>query len=175
MKLTDLFLADLEHEAAVNRKVLERVPEGRPDWKPHTKSMALGYLANLVATMPSWIAMMIDRDEFDLRPVNGPKYTPPETPTTKALLEAAEASVAQARQALQNTTDEHLMKPWKFMVGGNVVDDRARYIQIREAVFSHLAHHRGQLSVYLRLNEALVPAMYGPSADEGIAVLTASR
>ena len=75
--------------------------------------------------------------------------------------------VAEAREALQNTTDEHLLTPWKFMVGGHVVSESPRHVMIADSVFSHLAHHRGQLTVYLRLNEASVPALYGPSADEG--------
>jgi hypothetical protein len=104
----------------VPARVLERVPIDRPDWKPHEESMPLGYLANLVATMPSWIAMIVD-------------------------------------------TDEHLMKNWRLLAAG-----RPRHIVIRDAMFAHLAHHRGQLTVYLRFNEMPVLAIYGPSADEAI-------
>ncbi len=168
MKLTELFLADLEREASANRRVLERVPEGRNDWKPHEKSMALGYLAYLVATMPAWIAMIVDSDEFDMRPEGKPRERALEWRNTRELLDALEASVVKGREALLRTSDEHLMKNWRLLVAGRVVDDRPRHIVIRDAMLAHLAHHRGQLTVYLRLTGALVPAIYGPSADEGI-------
>jgi uncharacterized damage-inducible protein DinB len=167
MKMTELFLAELEREAVSTRRTLERVPERRNDWKPHEKSMALGYLASLVATMPSWIAMIVDDDELDMNPPGGSRYRTPELSTRRELVEALDESVAKARAALLNTTDEHLMTTWRLLVGGRVVNEQARHIMLRDAVFSHLAHHRGQLTVYLRLNSALVPAIYGPSADEG--------
>ena len=168
MKFTELFLADLEREAEKNRKTLERVPLDRPDWKPHEKSMPLGYLAYLVATMPSWISMIVDSEEFDMRPGGKAPERPPQPATTAELLKALDDSVAKGREALNRTTDEHLMKNWRLLVAGHAVDDRPRYIVIQDAVFAHLAHHRGQLSVYLRLNEKPVPAIYGPSADEAI-------
>ncbi|MGH9433500.1 MAG: DinB family protein [Terriglobia bacterium] len=167
MKMTDLFLAELEREAAGTRRVLERVPEGRNDWKPHEKSMALGYLAALVATMPSWVAMMVNQDELDMTSPAASKFKAQELRTSRELVQTLDESVAKARQALANTTDEHLRTPWRFVVGGHVVSEQPRYIMLRDAVFNHLAHHRGQLTVYLRLNDRPVPAIYGPSADEG--------
>jgi uncharacterized damage-inducible protein DinB len=167
MKMTDLFLADLEREAVLARRVLERAPEGRDDWKPHEKSMQLGYLATLVATLPGWIDMMVNQDQIDMRPKDGSSYRPKVLETTHERLAALDESVAKARKALENTTDEHLLTPWKFLVRGQVVSENPRHIMIRDAVFSHLAHHRGQLTVYLRLNDMAVPAIYGPSADEG--------
>ena len=166
MKFTELFLADLEREAASNRRVLERVPVDRPDWKPHEKSMPLGYLSYLVATMPSWIGMIIDSEEFDMRPGGAAPQRPPMPKTTEELIAALDSGVAKAREALQRTNDEHLMKTWKLLVAGKVMDERPRYIVIQDSVLGHLAHHRGQLTVYLRLNEAKVPAIYGPTADE---------
>ena len=167
MKLADLFLAQLEREAAGTRRALERVPEGRNDWKPHEKSMPLGYLAALVAHMPSWIAMMVNRDEFDMASPGASEFKPKEAATAGELAGMFDAALAKAREALANTTDEHLMAPWRFVVGGHVVSEQPRYIMITDSVLSHLAHHRGQLTVYLRLNGASVPAVYGPSADEG--------
>jgi len=166
MKLTDLFLGELEREAASSRRVLERVPEGRNDWKPHEKSMPLGYLATLVATMPGWIEMMIHTDQLDMTKKGDSKYKQETRQTNSALLAALDESVAKARSALQGTTDEHLLTPWRFVVGGQVASENPRHIMIRDSVFSHLAHHRGQLTVYLRLNEAVVPGIFGPSADE---------
>jgi uncharacterized damage-inducible protein DinB len=165
MKMTELFLADLEREASSTRRTLERVPEGRNDWKPHEKSMPLGYLAALVASMPAWIDMMVNQDQFDMTQSES-EFKPKTFRTNAELLAALDEAVIRARSALQNTTDEHLLTPWKFVVGGHVASANPRHVMIRDAVFSHLAHHRGQLTVYLRLNEAAVPAIYGPSADE---------
>jgi uncharacterized damage-inducible protein DinB len=166
MKLTEFFLAELEREAASTRLALQRVPEGHNDWQPHERSMPLGYLASLVATMPAWIISMVKQDEFDLRSPEAAKFKPLEWTSRAELLAAHDAAVASAREALEKTTDEHLLTPWKFMAGGHVMSENPRYIMIADSVFSHLAHHRGQLTVYLRLNEASVPAIYGPSADE---------
>ncbi|WP_158751174.1 DinB family protein [Acidobacterium sp. S8] len=166
MKMTELLLADLEREAASTRRALERVPEGRYDWKPHEKSMPLGYLATIVATILGWIQFMIEEDQLDMTPQGDSKHKPQKLTTRSELIAALDDSVAKARKALENTTDEHLLTTWKFVVGGHVASENPRHIMIRDAVFSHLAHHRGQLTVYLRLNDAPVPSIYGPSADE---------
>ena len=166
-KLADVFKAELEREAAGTRRALERVPEGQNDWKPHPRSMPLGYLASLVATMPSWVISMVEQDEFDMRSPEAEKFKPLEWRNRSELIAAHEKSVAGACEALSRTTDDHLLTPWRFVVGGHVVSENPRHIAIRDSVLSHLAHHRGQLTVYLRLNEAPVPAIYGPSADEG--------
>jgi uncharacterized damage-inducible protein DinB len=166
MKLTELFLSQLQSEEGSTRKVLQRVPERRNDWKPHEKSMPLGYLSGLVAAMPGWIEFMVNRDELDIASPGGAEFKPQVPDTNRELLATFEQSLAKARAALEATSDEHLLKPWKFIVAGQVADERPRYMMIRDAVFSHLAHHRGQLTVYLRLNEAKVPSVYGPSADE---------
>lgn len=166
MELTELFLAQLESEADRTRRSLERVPEGRDDWKPHEKSMPLGRLAMLVARLPSWIGMIINKDELDLNPPGGGSNID-QRPlrTSKELVQAMQEGVEQARDAIANTNAQHLMKPWKLLVSGKVVSEQPRYIVIRDT-FMHLSHHRGQLTVYLRLNDAQVPAIYGPSADE---------
>ena len=165
MNLTQFFRAQLDREADISKRVLAQAPEGRPDWKPHEKSMPLGYLATLVATMPSWIAMAINQDALDLQPVSGPKFTPPDWKTAADLLRNHEASLTQARDALKKTTDAHLGTPWKLLVAGRVVMEAPRDVVIADT-FTHLAHHRGQLSVYLRLTGGTVPSMYGPSADD---------
>jgi len=167
MKLTEFFLATLEREAASTRLALQRVPEGHNDWKPHAKSMPLGYLASLVATMPAWIVSMVKHDQLDFKSPEAARLRPGEWQKREELLAMLEASVAAAREALQNITDERLMTSWRFVVGDYVASENPRHIMIADSVFSHLAHHRGQLTVYLRLNEASVPALYGPSADEG--------
>src|SRR5262250_316958 len=164
MKLNQLFLEQLDVETKSTRRALERVPEGRNDWKPHEKSMPLGYLAALVATMPGWIEMMIHTEELDFSAPNRPRT--PEMKTTEELLRTLAESLEKARRALAATTDEHLLKPWRFRAGEHVLSEEPRYKMIQNAVFNHLAHHRGQLTVYLRLTGAMVPAIYGPSADE---------
>jgi uncharacterized damage-inducible protein DinB len=165
MKLSEFFLAQLEREAPLSRKALERVPEGRSDWKPHEKSMPFGYLSTLMATMPSWIAMIIDQDELDLAPPGGSGQRPPAPGNTQELLRAHEDAAAAGKASLRNTTDEHLMTPWRLLVGGQVVMENPRHVVLADT-FGHLAHHRGQLTVYLRLLGAPVPAIYGPSADD---------
>jgi uncharacterized damage-inducible protein DinB len=161
MQLNAMLLAQLEREVAATRNVIERVPEGKADWKPHPKSMPMGYLSVLVATMFGWIATMVESDQLDLAAGSRPSAS-----NGTERLAVFETSVADARRALSGTTDEHLMKPWQLKVAGNVVDEKPRYIMIADT-FSHLAHHRGQLTVYLRLNDQPVPSTYGPTADEG--------
>jgi uncharacterized damage-inducible protein DinB len=170
MKLTELLLQELDREAPGIRKVLERVPEEKNNWKPHEKSMPLGRLATLVATMPGWLDLVVNQDEIDINPPGGPKFKPQDWSTREELLEQFEASLKKGQEALKATSDDHLLNTnWRMLSAGKVMSDQPRYIGIRDGVFNHLAHHRGQLTVYLRLNEAKVPAIYGPSADEGIA------
>ena len=165
MKLKDLFLAQLEREIPISRRALQRVPEGRQDWKPHEKSMPLGYLALLVATMPGWIAMAIQQDSLDLNPPGGSGYQRKEWKTTDDLVRLLDESADQARLALEGASDEHLATNWRLQVAGRTVSESPRHVVISDN-FSHVAHHRGQLTVYLRLNEVPVPSVYGPTADE---------
>lgn len=160
MTIAELLLAQIERETAATRKALERVPEGKSDWKPHPKSMPLGYLSFLIASMFGWIASIVESEFLDL----GSGSAPSEGGSAERLA-IFDASVAKARQALATTSDDHLMKTWQLRVNGNVVEEKPRHIMIADTI-SHLAHHRGQLSVYLRLNEQPVPSIYGPTADE---------
>ncbi len=164
MKLTDMFLAELEREVAATRNSVARVPEGKNDWKPHDKSMRLGYLAALVATMPGWIEAIVKDDEIDFRSPHS--YQTQEFAKSRELVQAFDQSMERARKALAGTTDEHLMTNWRLRAGEHIISEQPRYIVIQDN-FTHLAHHRGQLTVYLRLTGASVPAIYGPSADEG--------
>ncbi len=165
MELNRFLLEEFEREAERSRAALEHVPSGRDDWKPHDKSMAFGYLTNLVATMPSWIGMQLLRDELDVAPVDGPSVTVDRTATSAGLLETLSKSVAEARQALIDTTDAHLATPWQLKARGQVVAEAARSLMIQDTL-NHWAHHRGQMTVYLRLLGAKIPALYGPSADD---------
>jgi uncharacterized damage-inducible protein DinB len=165
MKLTEFFLTELDRELERSRRALEQVLEGKYDWKPHEKSMGFGYLANMVATMPSWMAMAITQDELDVAPADGSKMDQTPKDTSDALLKALDKAAGDARSALEKTTDEHLMTSWRLLARGQVVMEAQRQVVIQDA-FNHWSHHRGQMTVYLRLMGAKVPALYGPSADD---------
>lgn len=165
MKLTEFLLAELDREVERSRRALEQVPEGNYDWKPHEKSMIFGYLANMVATIPMWLAMQVTKDELDVAPAEGSNMEQKKLDTSAELIEALDKSAASARSALEKTTDEHLLTSWKLLARGNVVMESPRYEFIQDTI-NHWAHHRGQMTVYLRLMGAKVPAIYGPSADD---------
>jgi len=165
MKLTEFLLAELDREVERSRRALEQVPEGKYDWKPHEKSMIFGYLANMVATIPAWIAMEVNQEELDVAPAEGSNMEQKRLDTSDELLQALDKAAADARSALEQTTEEHLMTSWRLLARGQVVMELPRYVFIQDTI-NHWAHHRGQMTVYLRLLGAKVPALYGPSADD---------
>jgi uncharacterized damage-inducible protein DinB len=165
MTMTEWFLAELESEAAKTRRVLEQVPPDTREWKPHERSMPLGYLSVLVATIPSWVGMAITLDELDIAPKDGPKQAPAPLNTSAELVTALDRAVAQAREALKATTDAHLETPWRLLASGHLALEQPRHDVIRDT-FLHSAHHRGQMTVYLRLLGSKVPSVYGPTADD---------
>jgi uncharacterized damage-inducible protein DinB len=166
MRLTEVLLAELERETRRSRRALEEVPAGKYDWKPHDKSMAFGYLTQLVATMPSWMAMGITRSELDVAPASGSSALSREKlETSEVLVNALDKSAAEARTAIQGTTDQFLMTAWRLLARGQVVQETPRWVMIQDTL-NHWAHHRGQMTVYLRLLGARVPSIYGPSADD---------
>ncbi len=163
--IREFLLAELNNEVQRSRKALEQMPEGKGEWKPHEKSMKFEYLAELVAIIPSWVAMQVTKPELDIAPTDGSKM--PRTPkTTRAdYLKALDEASAAAKKALEDTTDEHLATNWQLKAGGKVVQEGPRSQMIQDA-FNHWSHHRGQMTVYLRLLDAKVPALFGPSADD---------
>jgi uncharacterized damage-inducible protein DinB len=165
MKLTELFLAELDREVPRSRRALEQVPADKRDWKPHDKSMPFGYLADMVATIPSWLAMIVKQDELDIAPKEGQQFRPPQSKTSQEFVAALESAADQARTALRSVDDDFLQTRWRLLVAGNVVANMPRHEMLRETI-NHWAHHRGQMTVYLRLMGARVPAIYGPSADD---------
>src|SRR5918994_5006838 len=149
MTLKQLFLDELDREGPRTRRALEHVPSGRDDWKPHAKSMALGRLAGLVASMPSWVSLIIEQDELDLTPPPGQSQY--QQPAMDKLAEVHDGHIAKARESLLRTNDDYLMSTnWRLKAGGHVVMDQPRHVVLRDTL-NHLAHHRGQLTVYLRL------------------------
>jgi hypothetical protein len=165
MTMTEWFLAELESEAGKSRRVLEQVPSGKRGWKPHERSMELGYLSDLVANIFSWVGMAITLNELDIAPKDGPTYKPAPLNTTAELVAALDKAVGQAREALQGTTDAHLATSWRLLAAGQLAFEQPRHQVIRDT-FLHSAHHRGQMTVYLRLLGSKVPSVYGPTADD---------
>jgi uncharacterized damage-inducible protein DinB len=166
MKLSQAFLAEFDQEMANTRKTLERVPDDKFGWKPHAKSMTMGYLATHIATLPSWAVNTIQQDSLDLAPEGGEPYKLPEANTTKEVLDLFDESARAARAAIAEASDEGLAKPWSLLKTGQTLLTLPRAAVLRSFVFNHGVHHRAQLGVYLRLNDIPVPALYGPSADE---------
>ena len=165
MNIRDYLLAELDREVERSRAALEQLPEGKSAWKPHEKSMAFGYLANMVATIPMWIQMQVSQDSLDIAPKDGGKMQMQELNTSAEYIEALDKAAAGARDAFNKTSADDLHANWQLKAGGNVVMEAPRYQMIQDT-FGHWAHHRGQMTVYLRLMGAKVPAIYGPSADD---------
>jgi len=167
MAIRDGILPEFDNEMKTTRKTLERVPEGKGDWKPHEKSMTLGRLAGHMAELPTFATRALTSDSFDVRPAGG---APPRQPlvmtSRQQLLEAFDTNVAAAREAISKASDEDFMKTWSVLAGGKPMMTMPKVAVVRTFALSHLIHHRGQLSVYLRLNNEPVPSIYGPSADE---------
>lgn len=161
MRFAEQFLPEFDREMATTRRVLERVPSDRGRWKPHDKSFPLGHLAQLVSLMPGWFTAMLTRDHIDLAAGAGYSYE-----TTETLLERFDSAVAEARETIRATRDADLDTPWSLRLGDRVLDTSPRRKVVRENM-NHLVHHRGQLTVYLRLLDVPVPSIYGPTADEG--------
>lgn len=162
MPLVDALLPEFDHEMTVTRTLLERVPEDKFDWKPHQKSFSLGELAQHVATIPYWGTVTVSRPGIDI--ASEPRPDP--LTTRAAVLAVFDGHVADARAALAGRSDAELMVPWTLANGGQTVFSMPRAAVWRSFVLSHLIHHRGQLSVYLRMHDVPLPSIYGPSADE---------
>lgn len=167
MSIAQSMLPEFDHEMATTRRVLERVPEADAAWQPHAKSMTLGQIAAHIASAPFYCTAAMSHDEFDVAPPGGEAMKMPGFSTTAALVESFDATVRDAREALAGASDEQLMQPWTLKSGGHTIFTLPRVAIIRSMALNHIIHHRGQLSVYLRLRDVPVPSIYGPSADEG--------
>jgi uncharacterized damage-inducible protein DinB len=166
MPISESLIYEFDHEMGNTRKILERVPEERLDFRPHPKSWTLIELATHVAYVPSWAAPTIEQDSLDFAPVGQPPYKNPVAKSRAELLEAFDKHVASARAAISGASDEHLMKPWTLLAGGHEIFTMPRTAVLRSFVMNHGIHHRAQLGLYLRMTDTPVPGMYGPSADE---------
>lgn len=161
--LNQSFIAELKHEAASTKRILERVPEGKFDWRPHPKSMSLGRLAAHVAELPGFLNSILTVDEFDFARGD---YKPSPASTPQELMNVFEQKLDEVVQTLQNTTDEKMQASFTLRSGDHVLATLPRVVAIRSMALNHIIHHRGQIAVYLRLLDIPVPGMYGPSADE---------
>jgi len=168
MSIGQSLIPEFDHEMKTTRTLLERIPEDKLAWKPHEKSMTLGRLAGHIAELPRFPVSMIELDELDFAPKDG---APPRKPTVaesrQHVLDFFDQRVAEARSVIAGASDEHLAKMWKLSAGGKTIFALPRAVALRQMFMNHVVHHRGQLSVYLRLLDVSVPSIYGPSADEG--------
>lgn len=162
MPFSEMLLPEFDEEMKNTRKLLECVPDGKFDYKPHEKSMALGRLASHVAELPSWTKFTFDREVLEI----GPDFKPDIATTRAELLANFDKYVDEARKVLAAASDEEWRKIWTFKWDGTVVMSMPRTAVMRGTVMNHMIHHRAQLGVYLRLNNIEIPGMYGPSADE---------
>ena len=167
MSIAQSLLPEFDQEMAGTRKTLERVLDDKLDWRPHEKSMTMGGLATHIANMLNWATITLTKDSFDFQPEGSEPYRETQVKSRAELLAKFDQGLTAARAALAATTDEAMMEKWSLLKGGNAVFTMPRIACLRGLILNHLIHHRAQLGVYLRMNDVSVPALYGPSADEG--------
>ncbi len=161
MTIAEALLPEFDQEMATTRRVIERVPTDKGDFKPHEKSFSLAHLTQLVATMPGWISRTINDTHIDLKEGGGYKNQ-----STESLLSQFDKLVGEARAAIAGASDSVFAEPWSLKMGEQVLFTSPKGVTTRSTI-NHLIHHRGQLSVYLRMVDVPVPSIYGPTADEG--------
>ena len=163
MNLVDPFIGELEYESKSTHKMLERLPVGSLGWSPHPKSMSLGRLAGHLCEIPAWLEPTINSEELDFAVQ---KYEPYIPSSIEDLVQTFDSNIENGLRVLKDQTDEHLLKSWRLRMGEQIIFEMPRIAVLRGFVLKHLIHHRGQMSVYIRLLDIPVPAIYGPSADE---------
>lgn len=166
MPLVDALLPEFDHEFATARKLIERVPDADLSWKPHEKSMSLGQLAGHVANLAFWCTMTLSKDFYDLAANSDPEARLDPPASRDELVKTFDDKVKTARGQLAQTTDAQMLAPWSLKHGDQVIFTMPRIAALRSFVMNHMIHHRGQLSVYLRLKNVPLPSIYGPTADE---------
>jgi uncharacterized damage-inducible protein DinB len=164
LPIAEGLLQEFEQETAATRKTLERIPDDKYGWKPHDRSFSFGELASHVANIYAWSGVTLKEDSFEV----SEEFKTPQAADTAELLEIFDKNAAEAREAIASTSDEEFMKTWTMSKDGRQLFAMPKIAVLRIFIFSHMIHHRGQLTVYLRMNDAPVPMIYGPSADEGM-------
>jgi uncharacterized damage-inducible protein DinB len=170
MSFYDSYLQELDHEAISTRKTLERIPADKFDWAPHATSVKLGALANHIVSLPGRVQQIFDHNDFDSLSPEAIAMRPPAAGTTKELIDRWDKNLADMRAALTTAPEEKLAGKYTLKSGTETIFSMPRKIVLRAFILNHLIHHRGQLSVYLRMLEIPVPSIYGPSADEKVAL-----
>jgi uncharacterized damage-inducible protein DinB len=166
MTYAEMILPEFDQEMANTRRVLERIPEDKLDWRPHPKSNTIGWNANHLAEIPGWVEGTLQQTAWDIFPEGGERYRTPTLTSKQEIVELFDRNVAAARKALESATDEQMQQSWSLLEGGKPLFTMPRSTVIRSFVLNHTIHHRAHLCVYLRLNDVPVPGMYGPSGDE---------
>ena len=166
MKYAETILPEFDQEMAKTRKVLERIPEDKLDWRAHPKSNTIGWNANHLAEMASWLEGTLTTPSFDVAPPGGQRYQSPKLKTRQEILDLFDRNVAAARKAITAVKDEAMTQQWSLLQGGKPIFTMPRAAVVRNVLLNHMIHHRAILCVYLRLNDIPVPGMYGPSGDE---------
>jgi uncharacterized damage-inducible protein DinB len=166
MPYAAMILPEFDQEMASTRKVLERVPDDKLEWRSHPKSNTIGWNANHLAELPGWSVSIVMQAGYDFAPVGGQPYQSPKLTSRREILELFDRNVAEARQAIAALRDESLNDPWTLRGGERVIFTMPRSSVLRSFLMNHMIHHRAILTVYLRLNDIPVPALYGPSGDE---------
>ena len=165
MTIAQMLVPEFDHEMATTRTLLERVPENAADWKPHPKSMSLGHLASHIASMPGWVDQILTEPELDFATPAGATLATPKFESTRALVEMFDRNVKTARARISGTSDADMGIAWALRNGEHRIMSMPRAAVLRSFIMSHVIHHRGQLSVYLRLRDVPLPSIYGPTAD----------
>jgi uncharacterized damage-inducible protein DinB len=166
MSYAETILPEFDKEMAGTRKVLERIPDDKLDWRAHPRSNTIGWNANHVANLLDWLVLTLTRPSLDVAPVGGEPYRFPKLTTTREILDLFDRNVAAAREAITKVKDEELGEPWTLSRAGQPIFTMPRAAVARGVVLNHIIHHRAHLCVYLRLNDIPVPGLYGPSGDE---------
>jgi uncharacterized damage-inducible protein DinB len=167
--IAEMFLPEFDHEMGTTRRVLERVPDGNMEWRPHAKSMTLGRLASHLAELPAFAERILRHESFDIAPREGAStYKPQSLATRQEILDLFDHNVAAAREIIAGADDAAFGQTWSLRRGDHAIFTLPRAAVVRSMLFSHVIHHRGQLTVYLRLNDVPVPSVYGPTADEAV-------
>jgi uncharacterized damage-inducible protein DinB len=166
MSIAQSILPEFEQEMANTRKVLERVPEDKLEWKAHAKSNTIGWNAAHLANLPSWTVFTLNQDSLDIHPPGSEPYRTPPATSRKVVLENFDQNVADAKKVIAATSDADFMKPWSLLKGGQTIMTMPKIAVLRSFIINHIIHHRAILTVYLRLNDVPVPGLYGPSGDE---------
>ncbi len=166
MTYAETILPEFDKEMAGTRKVLERIPDDKLDWRAHPKSNTIGWNANHVADLPNWLVQTVTKLSLDIAPVDGERYAFPKLTSTREILDLFDRNVAAAREAITTVKDEDMGRMWTLSQAGKPLFTMPRAAVVRGVVLNHIIHHRAILCVYLRLNDISVPGLYGPSGDE---------